>query len=139
MTFWYIYGTGLACSFKVMVSTVMVVEDNPNQRKLYTQELSECGYRVLVVADAPAALKYITSDQARPDVVVMDLNTPGRPLLGPETLRAILRLDRSIPVIVNTSDASFRDKRSSGAAAFVLKSSDLTELKKAIRRALVKP
>jgi len=56
-----------------------------------------------------------------------------------EALSRILRKDRKIPIILNTSYAGYREDFMSWAAdAYVTKSTDLTELKRKIRELLKK-
>jgi len=56
---------------------------------------------------------------------------------GIETLTAMLGKNRQIPVILNTAYPQYRENFMTwGAEAYVIKSSDLTELKQKIREAL---
>lgn len=72
-----------------------------------------------------------------PDIVVMDICMPEKD--GIETLNAMLRIDGRIPIILNTAYPQYRDNFMTwGAEAYLLKSSDLTELKQKIREVLDK-
>lgn len=64
----------------------LVVEDNANERQLMVGFLEMCGYKVDAVEDGYAALGFL-ADNARPDIVLMDVNMPG--LDGPSTVSAI--------------------------------------------------
>jgi DNA-binding response OmpR family regulator len=113
--------------------TILVVDDEPNIRLLYETELREEGYDVLLAADAREALK--TIEQVRPDLVVLDIKMPG--MDGIEALGHILARDSAIPVILNSAYDSYKDSFLSWSAdAYVIKSSDLTELKAKIRSIL---
>ena len=58
---------------------------------------------------------------------------------GIEALGRILGQDNTLPVILNTAYSSYKDNFMSWSAdAYVVKSSDLTELKAEIRKALEK-
>jgi two-component system, response regulator, stage 0 sporulation protein F len=119
----------------VNMTKLLLVEDDKNQLKLYQQELSDEGYQIETAADGQEALKAI--EAGRPDLVVMDISMPG--MDGIEALGKILGVDNSIPVILNTAYANYRDNFLSWAAdAYVVKSSDLEELKKTIIEVLEK-
>ena len=115
--------------------TVLIVEDDVNQSLLYEQELTDEGYRVVLASDGREALRKV--NEASPDVVVLDIAMPG--MDGIESLGRILGKDNRLPVILNTAYSSYKDNFMSWSAeAYVVKSSDLTELKAEIRKALAK-
>ena len=117
------------------MATILLVEDDPNQRILYSEELARGGYEVLTAADGSEALYSL--DQRTPDLVVMDISMPG--MDGIEAMGRILSQHNRLPVILNTAYASYKDNFLSWSAdAYVIKSSDLTELKAAIRKLLEK-
>lgn len=69
--------------------------------------------------------------------MVLDIAMPG--MDGIEALGRILGQDNTLPVILNTAYSSYKDNFMSWSAdAYVVKSSDLTELKAEIRKALEK-
>ena len=114
-------------------STVLVVEDDPHQRALYEEELQDEGYRVLTAGDGREALTIAGQDC--PDLIVMDVNMPV--MDGLDTLSAMLEVDRHVPVIINTAYASYQDSFASWSAdAYIVKSSDLSELKQTVKRLL---
>ena len=113
--------------------TVLVVEDDKNQSLLYEQELTDERYYVVLASDGREALKKV--EEVSPDVVVLDIAMPG--MDGIEALGRILGKDNKLPVILNTAYANYKDNFMSWSAdAYVVKSSDLTELKAEIRKAL---
>ena len=115
------------------MATVLVVEDDASLGELYRDEFGREGYDVEVCNDGPAALE--TFSEFPPDVVILDIRMPG--MDGIETLTKLLSKDRTVPLILNTAYPSYKDNFMSWAAeAYVIKSSDLTELKRAVRRAL---
>ncbi|HEX8463573.1 MAG TPA: response regulator [Abditibacterium sp.] len=112
---------------------VLVVEDDPNQRALYEEELSDEGYAILTAGDGREALQI--AEGQTPDLVVMDVNMPK--MDGLDTLARLLEVDRSVPVIIHTAYASYRDSFASWSAdAYIVKNSDLTELKNTVKRLL---
>ena len=116
-------------------SLILLVEDDVNQRALFEEELCDEGYRVITAGDGREALS--VASQSKPDLVVMDVNMPV--MDGLDTLARLLEVDRKVPVIIHTAYASYRDSFSSWSAdAYIVKNSDLTELKKAVRDLLEK-
>ena len=112
---------------------VLCVDDDLSLLHLYYEELSEEGYRVILAKDGKEALSKF--DKEKPHVVVMDIRMPV--MDGIEALTAMLGKDRQVPVILNTAYPQYRENFMTwGAEAYVLKSSDLTELKRKIREVL---
>jgi DNA-binding response OmpR family regulator len=63
----------------------------------------------------------------RPDLLILDIRMPG--MDGLEVLTKVLAEDRRIPVILSSAYSTYKDSFLSWSAdAYVLKSSDLTEL-----------
>ncbi len=112
---------------------ILCVDDDLSLLRLYYDELSEEGYEVVLAKDGKEAIsKFI---QEKPDVVVMDIRMPL--MDGIETLTAMLGKNRQISVILNTAYPQYRENFMTwGAEAYVLKSSNLTELKQKIREVL---
>ena len=114
-------------------ATVLVVEDDELQRALYEEELTDEGYRVLTAGDGREAM--ITAEREKPDMVIMDVNMPV--MDGLDTLARLLEVDRRVPVIIHTAYASYKDSFASWSAdAYIVKNSDLTELKETVKRLL---
>jgi DNA-binding response OmpR family regulator len=117
------------------METILCVDDDLSLLRLYQDELSEDGYKVILAKDGREALKKF--EKEAPQVVIMDIRMPT--MDGIETLTAMLGKDRQIPVILNTAYPQYRENFMTwGAEAYVIKSSDLTELKKKIREVLDK-
>jgi len=115
------------------VAKIVVAEDHEHLRKLYEVELQAEGYEVVLARDGREAIELAQAH--RPDCVVLDIAMPG--VDGIEALLKILSADNEIPVILNTAYASYKDNFSTwAAAAYVIKSGDLTELKDTIRTVL---
>ncbi len=117
------------------MTTILLVEDNKNQRLLYEQELRFEGYGIVTAADGKDALNKV---QEQPiDLVVMDMYMPG--MDGIETMGRILSKNLGIPIVINTAYSRYRDNYMSWIAdAYIVKSSDLTELKNKIKKLLKK-
>jgi len=113
--------------------TVLIVEDDPNQRALYHEELSDEGYQVLAAADGREALSL--AREQRPDLVVLDINMPG--MDGLDTLSHLLEINSRLPVVIHTAYASYQESFTSwSAGAYLVKKSDLTEMKQVVKRLL---
>ena len=114
---------------------VLCVDDDFSLLRLYQEELTEEGYKVILAKDGKEALKKFEKES--PHVVVMDIRMPV--MNGIETLTTMLGKDRQIPVILNTAYPQYRENFMTWRAeAYVIKSSDLTELKQKIREVLDK-
>ncbi len=112
---------------------ILCVDDDPNILELYADELSEEGYHVILARNGKEALREFESEKF--DIVVMDIRMPQ--MDGIETLTAMLGKDRQVRVILNTGYTQYRENFMTwGAEAYVVKSSDFTELKTKIREAL---
>jgi DNA-binding NtrC family response regulator len=115
------------------MARVLVVDDDQSLRMLYEKELAEDGHRVVAVSTGREALENI--DAGRPDVVVLDIKMEG--MDGLTVLDEIMKKDKTIPVILNTAYSTFKsDFTTWSADAYVVKSSDLSELKQTIRQVL---
>ena len=117
------------------MATILVVEDDKNQRLLYEQELKLEGYEVVTASDGKDALEKI--QEQLPDLIIMDINMPK--MDGIETMGKILGKNKEIPVIINTAYSNYKDNFMSWAAdAYIVKYSDLVELKSTVKEVLAK-
>ncbi len=114
---------------------ILCVDDDLSLLHLYQEELCEEGYKVILAKDGKQAMEKFTEE--KPQAVVMDIRMPL--MDGIETLNAMLGKDRQIPIIFNTAFPQYRQNFMTwGAEAYIVKSSDLTELKRKIREILDK-
>jgi len=115
------------------MATLLIVDDEANQRRLYQEELSDEGYTIKLAENGKEALERIA--EMPPDLVVLDIRMPV--MDGLEALGKIIGKERNIPVIIHSAYSSYKDDFISWAADdFVVKSADLTGLKKKIRELL---
>jgi CheY-like chemotaxis protein len=96
---------------------ILLVEDNPVNRRLAGFLLRSQGYQVRETTNAPEALEIIRSDP--PDLIVMDIQLPGM-----DGLEATKKLKEqpataNIPVVAVTSYAMKGDRENALAAGCV--------------------
>ncbi len=112
---------------------ILVVEDEKNLRLLYKHDLEQEGYAVVTAANAVEGLRALETEA--PDLVILDIRMPG--MDGLEAMGRILEKHPKIPVVLNSAYSSYKDNFLSWAAdAYVVKSSDTSELRAAVRDVL---
>jgi DNA-binding response OmpR family regulator len=117
------------------MTTILLVEDDKNQRLLYEQELRHEGYEVVTASNGKEALEKVQEEL--PDIVIMDINMPK--MDGIESMGKILSKNKEVPIIINTAYSNYKDSFMSWAAdAYIVKTSDLSELKDKIKEVLAK-
>jgi DNA-binding response OmpR family regulator len=115
------------------VKKILIVDDEVNIRRLYEAELAGEGYEVLKAADAAEAIRLFRSES--PDLVVLDIRLPDRD--GLDVLTQMISERRQAHIVLNSAYPAFRsDFHSWAADAYLVKSSDLTELRDTIRSIL---
>jgi len=114
---------------------ILLVEDEEALRLLYQEELEEEGYEVFTAKNGKEALQKLRKE--KPDLVILDIVMPE--MDGMEALGRILGEQKQIPIILHTSHPGYQEDFMSWAAdAYVLKSSDLKELKEKIKELIEK-
>ena len=117
------------------MKAILIVDDEKNLLKLYEKEFAEEGYRVITASSGSEALQKMQKEPF--DLVILDIRMPD--LNGVETLKKIMESTSKVPVILNSAYTSYRDNFLTWAAeAYVIKSSDLTELKAKAKEVLGK-
>ncbi len=112
---------------------ILVVDDEEHIRLLYSEELKEAGYEVVTAESGYKLLEII--EEERPDLVVLDIKMVD--YNGLDLLQDIRNHFYDLPVILSTAYDTFKEDTKAIAADFyVVKSFDLTELKKKIAVAL---
>lgn len=115
------------------MKTVLVVDDEKNLRILYKKELLEEGYQIVTAESGEKAIEELKNKKI--DLVVLDIKMSG--IDGIQTLREILTKDRNIKVILNTAYSTYKSDFSTWSAdAYIIKSSNLDELKNKIKELL---
>jgi DNA-binding response OmpR family regulator len=109
---------------------ILLVENEEGQRLLYEQELNEEGYLVLCARNGKEALKRL--EESPCDLVILDIMMPE--MDGIEVLGKIVLRYKKMPVILHTAYAHYQNDFMTWLAdAFVVKSSNLSVLKKTVK------
>ena len=117
------------------MAKLLVVDDEANIRLLYAQELSDEGYEVVTAASALEAIEKLQETSC--DLVVLDIKLKNES--GIDLLQRIVKERHALPVILCTAFSCYKDDFSAWLAdGYVVKSSDMQELKDEIRRVLTK-
>ena len=99
---------------------VLLVDDQPELRRLFRRSLSKAGFEVVEAWDARVALRLL--HESRFDVVISDVRMPD--MSGLELLREVYYIDPNLPVVLTSGspDESISNEASEfGALAFLVK------------------
>jgi two-component system phosphate regulon response regulator PhoB len=119
------------------MSTILLVEDDPDIRHLVAHQLTEGGLDVIAAADGFAALGHVR--QTAPDLVILDVRMPK--MSGLELCRE-LRADEhtaEVPIIMLTARARPQDLQrafEAGATDYVVKPFSPRDLRHRVEAAL---
>jgi DNA-binding NtrC family response regulator len=120
-----------------MTATVLVVDDDPVQRRLLDAMLKRSGYDVVLAEAGDEALRLLSSSESAIDVVVLDLVMPE--LDGMAVLARLRERGVETPVIVQTAHGSIETvvtAMRAGAVDFVVKPVGAERLQVSIKNAL---
>jgi CheY-like chemotaxis protein len=114
------------------MARILVVEDNEALRTLCREELAEDGHSVDSVVSGDDALARL--DQGF-DLMILELGVDE--MGGIRVLREGLRRAPAMPIVIHTAYPEFqRDFSTWSAAAFIVKSSDLSRVRAEVQRIL---
>jgi DNA-binding response OmpR family regulator len=117
------------------MAKILVVDDEDSIRLLYSEELAEEGHEVSTAATAVEAVAKL--EELTYDLVVLDIKLKNES--GLDLLQKIVKERHEMPVILCTAFSCYKDDFSTWLAdGYVVKSSDLTELKEEIKRVLAR-
>ena len=111
---------------------VLVVDDVPDLRELYSENLEEAGLEVLIASNGAEGLGVV--ERESPDIVLLDLMMPV--MDGYEFLQHLRRMPghQSTPAVVVSAIATGGFSRRLGASGFVAKPFDADELVSVLER-----
>ena len=115
------------------MARILIVDDEEHIRTLYTLELEDEGHHVLALETGKGLSAQI--DRFHPEVVVLDIKMVD--VSGLDVLQEVRDKYYDLPVILCSAYGSYKgDLKSIAADYYVVKSSDLSELKEKIHSAL---
>ena len=113
---------------------ILVVDDDLHIQRLYKEEFEEEGYEVVIASNGKEAIELFDSEV--PDIVTLDILLPD--VDGIRLLRQMKEKRPKVPIIMSTA-YDYRDDFAVWASeAYIVKSSDLDELKATIKKMLIK-
>ncbi len=114
---------------------LLVVDDEPNLRRVLAAQLARDGYDVLIAADGAEALATLRDNHI--DVVITDLKMPN--VDGMDLLRYAQQMDPHLPVVMITAHGTVDnavEALKTGAFDYVTKPFDQAEVRAIVRKAL---
>ena len=121
-----------------MGKTVLIVDDDPTQRRILQAVIEKSGFSTLQAADGDAALDLALSDDGKKiDLMLLDLVMPGRS--GMDTLKELSAHRSGLPVIVLTGTGSIDavvNAMQAGARDFLVKPASPERIIVSLRNAL---
>jgi len=112
---------------------ILLVDDEESIHLLYREELEEEGYEVHSALSGEEALDKVKI--IAPDLVILDINMPG--MNGIDVLRKLKDMNPKLPVILSSAYQEFKQDLASWASDdYIVKSSNLDELKASVKRHL---
>ena len=115
------------------MAKILIVDDEINVRKLYSEELEGEGYETVSAGTVAEALESVEKES--PDLMILDMKLGDES--GIDALIEIVDRRKDLPVIINSAYPDYKDNFQTWAAdAYIVKSVDLTPLKEKIRELL---
>ena len=112
---------------------ILLVDDEEGIQMLYREELEEEGYEVISAYTGEEGLEKFKAES--PDLVILDIQMPG--INGIETLRQMKMENPKLPVILSSAYNEYKQDLGAWASdEYVVKSSNINELKEAVRKHL---
>jgi len=112
---------------------ILLVDDEDSIHLIYSEELEEEGYEVHSALSGEEGLEKLKI--LSPDLVILDINMPG--MNGIDVLRQMKENNPDLPVILCSAYPEFKQDFASWASDdYIVKSSNLDELKAAVKRHL---
>lgn len=112
---------------------ILVADDEMSIRLLYSEELREEGYEVFTASNGREALEVV--DKEPLDLIILDIKMPE--MNGIEVLRRIKEQHPDLPVLLSSAYSEYKQDFGTWASEeYLVKSSDLEDLKAAVRKHL---
>ena len=112
---------------------ILVADDEMSIRLLYSEELREEGYEVFTASNGKEALEVVAKEPL--DLIILDIKMPE--MSGIEVLRQIKEKYPNLPVLLSSAYSEYKQDFGTWASEeYLVKSSDLEDLKAAVRKHL---
>jgi two-component system, NtrC family, response regulator AtoC len=114
---------------------ILVVDDEPNLRRVLSAQLERDGYDVHTAEDGEEALRMLQDNHI--DLVITDLRMPK--VDGMELLRRALEIDDELPIVMITAHGTVDnavEALKTGAFDYITKPFDQAEVRTIVRKAL---
>ncbi|UCF63555.1 MAG: response regulator [bacterium] len=113
--------------------TILIAADKMTTKYPFLKEISALGHEVVLTSLGTEAMK--VAQRKTPDLVILDIDVPGES--GFDFLQDFLEDWPDKPVIIHSAYSHYKEHFMSWVAAdFIIKSTDFTNLKKAILNVL---
>ena len=122
-----------------MEKVVLIVEDDPNSRKLIRDLLQVSGYTILEATDGKQGVAL--AREKRPDLILMDIQLPVMDGLEATRILKADKKNREIPIVALTAYAMEGDEErilQAGCEGYLPKPIDVQEFLKKVPEYLVK-
>jgi two-component system phosphate regulon response regulator PhoB len=121
------------------MSTILLVEDDPDIRHLVSYKLTKGGFDVVEAADGPAGLR--AARENPPDLVLLDVRMPR--MSGIEVCRELRAspLGPTVPIIMLTARSRPQDLEqgyAAGATGYIIKPFSPRDLQERVEAALAR-
>ena len=118
-----------------MSEKILIVDDEPSNRNILSQELTHEGYSVVAASDGREALRKIES--SRPDLIILDYMMPD--LSGLEVLKELRKRENDTPVVMITAYGTMEravEAMKEGAYDFITRPFEPDHIALVVRKAL---
>jgi DNA-binding NtrC family response regulator len=120
-----------------MAKTVLVIDDDPTQRRLLSAAVEKAGFGCRTAPDGETGVALATDKNVNIDVVLLDLTMPG--LSGMDTLEMLTERRPDMPVVMLTATSGIDTivaAMRAGAVDFIVKPANPERVVVSIRNAL---
>jgi DNA-binding NtrC family response regulator len=118
-----------------MSDKILIVDDEPSNRNILSQELTREGYSVVAASDGREGLRKIES--SRPDLIILDYMMPD--LSGLDVLKELRKRENDIPVVMITAYGTMEravEAMKEGAYDFITRPFEPDHIALVVRKAL---
>lgn len=116
------------------MKNILIVDDEEDIRGLYASEFENEGYKTYSVSSGTEALRFL-EENSELDLVILDIKMED--MDGLEVLENLRARTNRVPVILNSAYSTYKNNFTSWLAdAYLVKSSNLIELKDKVRELL---